>query len=80
MSSVPDVKVLLQVTELQLVNSSGLDTKAIDLCDTACSISWVAGILADRLALHGKALKLTVKGITTEELVDTRVVENAKKP
>ena len=75
MSSVTDVKGLLQVTELQLVNSSGLDTKALVLCDTACSNSWVAGSLADRLGLHGKALKLTVKGINTEEVVDTRFVE-----
>ena len=80
MSSVTDVKGLLQVTELQLVNSSGLDTKALVLCDTACSNSWVAGSLADRLGLHGKALKLTVKGINTEEVVDTRVVEVTVKP
>ena len=80
MSSVTDVKGLLQVTELQLFNSSGLDTKALVLCDTACSNSWVAGSLADRLGLHGKALKLTVKGINTEEVVDTRVVEVTVKP
>ena len=75
MSSVTDVKGLLQVTELQLVSSFGLDTKALILCDTACSNSWVAGSLADRLGLLGKALKLTVKGIYTEDVVDTRVVE-----
>ena len=80
MSSVTDVKGLLQVTELQLVNSSGLDTKALVLCDTACINSWVAGSLADRLGLHGKALKLTVKGINTEEVVDTRAVEVTVKP
>ena len=80
MSSVTDVKGLLQVTELQLVNSSGVDTKALVLCDTACSNSWVAGSLADRLGLHGKALKLTVKGINTEEVVDTRVSEVTVKP
>ena len=80
MSSVTDVKGLLQVTELQLVSSSGLDTKALVLCDTACSNSWVAGSLADRLGLHGKALKLTVKGINTEEVVDTRIVEVTVKP
>ena len=80
MTSVTDVKGLLQVTELQLVNSSGLDTKALVLCDTTCSNSWVAGSLADRLALHGKALKLTVKGINTEEVVDTTIVEVTVKP
>ena len=80
MSSVTDVKGLLQVIELQLFSSSGLDTKALVLCDTACSNSWVAGSLADRVGLHGKALKLTVKGINTEEVVDTRVVEVTVKP
>ena len=80
MSSFTDVKGLLQVTELQLVNSSGLNTKALVLCDTACSNSWVAGSLADRLGLHGKALKLTVKPINTEEVVDSRVVEVTVKP
>ena len=80
MSSVTDVKGLLQVTELQLVNSFGVDTKALVLCDTACSNSWVTGSLADRLGLHGKALRLTVKGTNTEEVVDTRVVEVTVKP
>ena len=51
--------------ELQLVNLSGVDTKALVLCDTACSNFWAAGSLADRLGLHGKALKLTVKGNNT---------------
>ena len=63
-----------------MVSSSGVDTKALVLCDTACSNSCVAGSLADRLGLHGKALKLTVKGITTEEVVDTRVVDVTVKP
>ena len=80
MSSVTDIKGLLQVTDLQLFNSSGLDTKALVLCDTACSNSWVPGSLANRLGLHGKALKLTVKAINTEEVVDTRVVEVTVKP
>ena len=80
MSSVTDVKVLLQVTESQLVNSSGLDIRALLLCDTTCSNSWVAGSLADRLGLHGKALKLTVKGTNTVEVVDPRVVEVTVKP
>ena len=80
MSSVTDDKGLLQVTKLQMVNPSGVDTKALVLCDTACSNSWVAGSLADRLGLHGKTLKLTVKGINTEEVVDTKVVEVTVKP
>ena len=80
MSSVTDVKGLVQVTELQLVNSSSVDTTALVLCDTFCSNSWVAASLADRLGLHGKAQKLSVKGINTEEVVDTRVAEITVKP
>ena len=63
------------MAELQLVNSFGLDTKALGLYDNACRNSWVAGSLAERLGLHGKTVKLTVKGINTEEVVDTRIVE-----
>ena len=40
----------------------------------------MAGSLAGRLGLHGKALKLTVKVINTEEVVDTRVSEVTVKP
>ena len=75
LSSVSNVKGLLQVTELQLKSSSGEDTTALVLCDTACSNSWVTNDLAKRLGLHGTALKLTVKGINTEEVVDTKLVE-----
>ena len=35
----------------------------------------MAGSLTNTLSSHGKALKLTVKGINTEEVVDNRVVE-----
>ena len=35
---------------------------------------------ANRLGLHGTALKLTVKSINTEEVVDTKLVELAVKP
>ena len=80
MFSVTNVKGHPQVTELQLVNSSGLDTKILVLCDTASSNPWVPGSLADKLGLHGKALKLTVKGINTEEVAATRVVELTVKP
>ena len=75
LSSVSNVKVFLQVTELQLKSSSGKDTTALVLCDTACSNSWVSNDLANRLGLHGTALNLTVKGIHTQEFVDTKLVE-----
>ena len=74
MSSVTDVMGLLQVTELRL------ETKTLFLFDTACSNSWMTGSLADRFVLDGKALKLTVKGINTEEAVVTIIVEVTVKP
>ena len=75
LASVRNVKGLLQVTELQLKSSSGKDATALVLCDTAWSNSWVSNDLANRLGLHGTALRLTVKGINTEEVVDTKLVE-----
>ena len=75
LSSVSNVKGLLQVTELQLTSSSGKDTAALVLCDTACIKSWVSNDLANRLGLHGTALKLTIKSISTEEVVDTKLIE-----
>ena len=80
LSSVTDVKGLLQVTELKVTNSSGTSTTALVLCDTACSNSWVSDSLAARLGLQGTALKLTVKGINTEELIDTKVVQLTVTP
>ena len=78
LSSVTDVKGLLQV--LKLTNSSVTSTTAFVLCDTACSNSWVSDSLADRLGLQGTALKLNVKGINTEELIDTKVVQLTVTP
>ena len=80
LSSVTDVKGLLQVRELNLTNSSGNNTTAFFLCDTVCSNSWVSYSLAARLGLQGTALKLTVKGINTEELIDTKVVQLTVTP
>ena len=80
LSSVTDVKGVLQVTELKLTNSSGTSTTALVLCDTTCSNSWVSDSLAAGLGLQGTALKLTVKGIKTEELIDTKVVQLAVTP
>ena len=52
LSSVTNVKGLLQVTELKLTNSSGTSTTALVLCDTGCSNSWVSDSLAARLGLQ----------------------------
>ena len=70
-----DVKGLLLLKELNLTNSSGNNTTALVLCDTAGSNSWVSDSLAARLGLQGISLKLTVKCINTEELIDTKVVQ-----
>ena len=80
LSSVTDVKGLLQVTELKRTNSSCTSTGALVLCDTAYSNSWVADSLAARRGLQGTELKLTVKGINTEELIDTKVVQLTVTP
>ena len=74
LSSVTDVKVFLQVTEPKLSNTFGINTTALVLCDTACINSWVFDNLAARLGLKGTTLKLIVKGINTEDLIDTKVV------
>ena len=73
LSSVTAVKEVLQVTELKRTNSSGNSTTALVLCDTTCSTSGVSDIVAARLGLQGTALKLTIKGKNTEELIDTKV-------
>ena len=80
LSFVMDVKGLLQVTEFKLTNSSGANTTALVSCDTACSNSWVSDSLKNRLGLQGTALKLTVKGINTEQLIDTKVVQLTVTP
>ena len=80
LSSVTDVKGLLQVTELKLTNSSGANTKPLLLCNTACSNFWVSDSLANRLGFQDTALKLTVKGINTEELIDTQGVQLTVTP
>ena len=68
------------MTELQLTSSCGKDTTALVLCDTACRNSWESNNLANRLGLHGTALTLTVNGINTEEVVDTKLVELTVTP
>ena len=68
------------MTQLQLVNSLGKNTTALILCETASSNSWMSNSLAKRLGLHGKAMKLTVRGSTTEEVVDTKLFELTATP
>ena len=80
MTSVSNVKGLLQETELELTSSSGKDSTALVLCNTACGNSLVSNDLANRLGLHGTALKLPIRGINTEEVVDTKLVELTVTP
>ena len=63
------------MTELKLTNFSGNSTTALVLCNTTCCTSVVSDIVAARLGLKGTALKLTVKGKNTEELIDTKFVK-----
>ena len=79
-SSLSNVKRLLQLTELQLANSLGKDSSALVLCVTACSNSLVSNSLLNRLVLHDKAMKITVKGINNGEVIDTKLVELTVKP
>ena len=80
LSSVTDDKGLLQVTQLKLTNTSGTSTTALVLSNTACTNSWMSDSLAARLSLQGVALKLTVKGINTEEVFNTKVVQLTVTP
>ena len=71
--SVSNLKGLIQVTELHLVNSLGNDTMAKVFCDTACSNSF-CDIACSRLGLHGTTLNLIIKGLNSEEVHDTKLV------
>ena len=65
---------------MKLTNSIGTSTTALVLCNTACSNSWVSNSLAARLDLQGTALKLTVKDVNTEEIIDTNVIQLTVTP
>ena len=78
--SITDVKGLPQVTELKLTSSSGTSTTALVLCDTSCSNYWVSDSLQARPGFQGTELKINVKGISTEELIDTEVLQLTVTP
>ena len=71
LTSITDVKGLLQVREVDLLSPSDVRTRELVLCDTACSHSWMSSKHASRLQLKGTTLKLTVKGINTQETITT---------
>ena len=74
MPSVSDVKGLLQITEVEL-ESLSCSGKALVLCDSACSHSWISKRLADKLHVKGSPTKLTVHGTNSQQLIDTEMVE-----
>ena len=80
LTSITDVKGLLQVLEVDLLSPSDVRTRALVLCDTACSHSWISSELASRLQLKGTPLKLTVNGIKTQETITTESVQVTVQP
>ena len=57
LTSITNVKGLLQVLEVDLLSPSDVRTRALVLCDTACSHSWISSELASRLQLKGTPIK-----------------------
>ena len=74
-SFVTDVKGSFQLKEFNITNAFGINTTALVLYDTACSNSCEFNSLAARLCLQGTTLKLTVKFIIEEELIETTVAQ-----
>ena len=68
------------MTELKLTNSSGTSPTRWVLCDNACSNSWLSDSLKARLGLQGTPLKLTVKGVNTEKIIDIKLFQSAVTP
>ena len=69
-----DVKGLPQITEVE-VHTSTNSAKVLALCDSACSHSWISKDLATKLNVKGLPTKLTVHGISSQQVVDTQIVE-----
>ena len=80
LSSITDVKTLLELTALQMTNSSGTNTTTLVLCDTACSNSWVFNSLAVGFDLQGTSINLNVQGINKCELNDKKSVQLTVTP
>ena len=75
LTSITDVKGLLQVLEVDLEGQSQKCARALVLCDTACSHSWISSELAKRLHLRATPFNLTVNGINTQETISTEAVQ-----
>ena len=75
LTSITDVRGLLQVLEVDLEGHSQKCTRALVFCDTACSHSWISSELAKPLHLRGTPFKVTVNGINTQETINTEAVQ-----
>ncbi len=74
LTSLTDVKGLLQVKLIDVVTPSGKSARALSLCDTGGSHSWMSHSLAERLDVAGTDIRLIVNGINTQKTVDTSMV------
>ena len=75
LTSITDVKGILEVLEVDLERQSQKCARALVLCDTACSHSWISRELAKRLHLRGTPFNLTMNGINTQETISTEAVQ-----
>ena len=57
------------------VHTSFASVKVLALCDSASSHSCISEDLATKLNVKGLPTKLTVQGINSQQVIDTRVVE-----
>ena len=62
------------MVKVNLSSSNGSQT-AWALCDSACSHSWMTRKLAQDLKLEDRPICLTVNGINSQEVVNTKIVE-----
>ena len=65
----------MQVLEVDLEGQSQKRARALVLCNTACSHSWISSELSKRLHLKRTPLNLTVNGISTQETIRTEAVQ-----
>ena len=80
LTSITDVKGLLQVLDVDLLSTSDVRTRALVLSDTACSHSWISSELASCLQLKGTPLKLNVNGIITQETIKSESLQVTVQP
>ena len=72
-ASVSDLKGLLPIAPV-VIQVGDKRKRALALCDTACSHSWVDKSVAESLSLNGAPVKPTLNGINSSETVDTEEV------